>query len=173
LSAGGGALSLSVGGPSVKGNVSGRKLWVLKEDPQVALNKGGLKSTPDGSALQNWLRACYTKDAACAKGANVLKAYSVGIAQENVNDFLGVIKFRDTLAHEKSEIGLVTGVVGMLTIGLVLFQWRAEPRRWVRRLGFVALAAVILQGVLGGLTVLYFLPAPISIGVASVPPGNE
>jgi len=79
-SAGGGVLSLSVGGPSVKENVSGRKLWVLKEDPQVALNKGGLKSTPDGSALQNWLRACYTKDAACAKGANVLKAYSVGIA---------------------------------------------------------------------------------------------
>ncbi|HUN79979.1 MAG TPA: COX15/CtaA family protein, partial [Phycisphaerae bacterium] len=32
-----------------------------------------------------------------------------------------------------------------------------------RRLGWVALAAVILQGVLGGLTVKYLLPAPISV----------
>jgi cytochrome c oxidase assembly protein subunit 15 len=63
---------------------------------------------------------------------------------------------------------LIASTVGMLTIGLVLFQWRAEPRRWVRRLGLVALAAVILQGVLGGLTVLYFLPAPISIGHAGL-----
>jgi cytochrome c oxidase assembly protein subunit 15 len=38
----------------------------------------------------------------------------------------------------------------------------------MRRLGLVALAAVILQGVLGGLTVLYFLPAPISIGHAGL-----
>jgi len=63
---------------------------------------------------------------------------------------------------------LIASTVGFLTIGLVLFQWRAEPRRWVRRLGFVALGAVILQGVLGGLTVLYFLPAPISIGHAGL-----
>jgi cytochrome c oxidase assembly protein subunit 15 len=63
---------------------------------------------------------------------------------------------------------LIASTVGMLTIGLVLFQWRAEPRRWMRRLGLVALAAVILQGVLGGLTVLYFLPAPISIGHAGL-----
>jgi cytochrome c oxidase assembly protein subunit 15 len=63
---------------------------------------------------------------------------------------------------------LIASTVGMLTIGLVLFQWRVEPRRWARRLGLVALAAVILQGVLGGLTVLYFLPAPISIGHAGL-----
>jgi cytochrome c oxidase assembly protein subunit 15 len=63
---------------------------------------------------------------------------------------------------------LIASTVGMLTIGLVLFQWRAEPRRWVRRLGWIALAAVILQGVLGGLTVLFFLPAPISIGHAGL-----
>src|SRR5216117_3374716 len=37
------------------------------------------------------------------EGAN----YTVTVTTENVNDFLGVIKFRDSLAHEKSEIGLV------------------------------------------------------------------
>src|SRR6201987_2774910 len=31
--------------------------------------------------------------------------YSITITGENVNDFLGVIKYRDTLAHEKSEVG--------------------------------------------------------------------
>src|SRR5712672_2176165 len=34
--------------------------------------------------------------------------YSVKVTAENISDFLGVAKFRDTLAHEKSEVGLVT-----------------------------------------------------------------
>jgi cytochrome c oxidase assembly protein subunit 15 len=38
----------------------------------------------------------------------------------------------------------------------------------VRRLGLAALGAVILQGVLGGLTVLFFLPPAISIGHAGL-----
>jgi cytochrome c oxidase assembly protein subunit 15 len=63
---------------------------------------------------------------------------------------------------------LIASTVGFLTIGLVVLLWRIESRRWVRRLGLAALAAVVLQGVLGGLTVLYFLPAPISIGHAAL-----
>src|SRR4029434_10154074 len=31
--------------------------------------------------------------------------------------------------------------------------WRGESRRWVRNLGLIALAGVILQGILGGLRV--------------------
>src|SRR5262245_1879863 len=58
---------------------------------------------------------------------------------------------------------LIASTVGLLTIGLVVWLWRVEPRRWVRRLGLAALAAVILQGVLGGITVLYFLPDGVSI----------
>lgn len=63
---------------------------------------------------------------------------------------------------------LIASTVGVLTVGLVVFLWRVDPRRWMRRLGLIALAAVILQGVLGGLTVLYFLPAPISIAHAGL-----
>jgi cytochrome c oxidase assembly protein subunit 15 len=63
---------------------------------------------------------------------------------------------------------LIASVVGMLTIGLALLLWWREPRRWVRRLGLIALGTVILQGLLGGLTVLYFLPDPISIGHAGL-----
>jgi cytochrome c oxidase assembly protein subunit 15 len=63
---------------------------------------------------------------------------------------------------------LIASVVGMLTIGLAALLWWREPRRWVRRLGFAALGTVILQGVLGGITVLYFLPDPVSIGHAGL-----
>src|SRR5262245_21965466 len=63
---------------------------------------------------------------------------------------------------------LIASTVGFLTIGLVLFLWRVEPRRWVRRLGLIALGVVILQGVLGGITVLYLLPDGVSIGHAGL-----
>ena len=46
--------------------------------------------------------------------------YAVTISAENVNDFLGVIKFRDTLAHEKSEVGLVTGLAWTEVGGSIL-----------------------------------------------------
>src|SRR5258706_7245579 len=46
--------------------------------------------------------------------------YAVAVTGENVNDFLGVIKFRDTLAHEKSEVGLVTGLAWTEVGGSIL-----------------------------------------------------
>jgi cytochrome c oxidase assembly protein subunit 15 len=58
--------------------------------------------------------------------------------------------------------------VGFLTIVLAVWLWKVETRRWIRRLGLLALGAVILQGVLGGLTVLLLLPAPVSIGHAAL-----
>lgn len=49
---------------------------------------------------------------------------------------------------------LVGSVVGLLTLTLSLVIWAVEPRRWLRWLAGVALGAVILQGVLGGLRVV-------------------
>ena len=63
---------------------------------------------------------------------------------------------------------LIASTVGLLTIGLVVWLWRAEPRAWVRRLGWIALAAVIAQGVLGGVTVLLRLPDAVSISHAAL-----
>jgi cytochrome c oxidase assembly protein subunit 15 len=63
---------------------------------------------------------------------------------------------------------LIASAVGSLTIGLAVFTWRTDPRRWLKRLGLVALGAVVLQGVLGGLTVIFLLPAVISIGHAAL-----
>ena len=49
---------------------------------------------------------------------------------------------------------LVGALVGMLTIGLVVLLWTTESRKWLCWMGVLALVAVILQGVLGGLRVL-------------------
>jgi cytochrome c oxidase assembly protein subunit 15 len=63
---------------------------------------------------------------------------------------------------------LIASTVGFLTIVLAVWIWRADPRPWMKRLGAVALAAVILQGILGGITVLFFLPDAISTAHAAL-----
>jgi len=76
----GSVLVLAVGATSSTDKVAGRKLWVLKSDPNFALIKAGLTSTPYGTVLQNWMRACEKKDQACMTGMQALQPYSVGIA---------------------------------------------------------------------------------------------
>src|SRR5438874_1737942 len=99
-----------------------KQFLVKKQMAQAGLTDKNLKFSDE--ALTGMIR-CYTREAGvrnlereignvCRKIARkVVKegtSYNVAIGAENVNDFLGVIKFRDTLAHEKSEIGLVTGL---------------------------------------------------------------
>ncbi len=48
------------------------------------------------------------------------KNFTIVINGENVGEFLGVTKFRDTLAHERSEIGLVTGLAWTEVGGSIL-----------------------------------------------------
>src|SRR5512141_1004253 len=63
---------------------------------------------------------------------------------------------------------LVASTVGFLTIVLAAWLWWRDDRRWLRWFGVAALGVVIIQGVLGGLTVLMKLPAPVSIGHAGL-----
>jgi cytochrome c oxidase assembly protein subunit 15 len=63
---------------------------------------------------------------------------------------------------------MVATAVGLLTIGLAGWLWRRDRRPAVRKLGIAALGAVVVQGLLGGLTVLLLLPAPISVAHAAV-----
>lgn len=58
---------------------------------------------------------------------------------------------------------LIASAVGMLTIGLAVWIHRTEERRWMRRLGWIALCVVIVQGILGGMTVKFNLPTWISV----------
>jgi heme a synthase len=63
-----------------------------------------------------------------------------------VSKWVGGILFEHT--HR-----LTGSMVGFLTIILAVWLWLGEDRQWVRNLGVIALAGVILQGILGGLRV--------------------
>jgi cytochrome c oxidase assembly protein subunit 15 len=61
---------------------------------------------------------------------------------------------------------MIASFVGFLTLVLAIWTARREPRPGVRKLAWAALAAVIVQGVLGGLTVIYLLPIGVSVAHA-------
>src|ERR1700716_3786933 len=109
-----------------------KQFLVKKQMLQAGLTEKNVRFSDD--AIQQIIRA-YTREAGvrnlereignvCRKVARkVVKEganYSVTLTEENVNDFLGVLKFRDTLAHEKSEVGLVTGLAWTEVGGSIL-----------------------------------------------------
>ena len=109
-----------------------KQFLVKKQMLAAGLSEKNIKFTDD--AITALIRS-YTREAGvrnlereignvCRKVARkVVKEgedFFITINQENVNDFLGVIKFRDTLAHEKSEIGLVTGLAWTEVGGSIL-----------------------------------------------------
>ena len=63
-----------------------------------------------------------------------------------VSKWIGGVLFEHT--HR-----LIASTVGFLTIILAIWLWRIEERPAVKTLGLLAVAAVILQGILGGLRV--------------------
>ena len=58
---------------------------------------------------------------------------------------------------------MIASLVGLMTLILTLWLGFREKRSWVRWLGIVAFGTVVTQGILGGMTVLFLLPAPVSI----------
>jgi len=101
---------------------------------------GGLvKSTESGLSVPDW-PTTYGK---------FMFAYPL-------NKMAGGIKYEHT--HR-----MLASIVGLLTLALAvwLFSIKKIPA-WIRRLGIAAFLTVVLQGVLGGLTVLYFLPVWLS-----------
>ena len=58
---------------------------------------------------------------------------------------------------------VAAGTVVVLTLVLMAWAWRAEPRRWVRKLVSIAFGLIIVQAVLGGITVLFELPLAIAV----------
>jgi heme a synthase len=74
---------------------------------------------------------------------------------------VGGVKFEHT--HRMIAQG-----AGLLTIILVIWTARTEKRRWLRGLAYAALGTVIAQGILGGITVLYYLPPAVSSAHAAL-----
>jgi cytochrome c oxidase assembly protein subunit 15 len=63
---------------------------------------------------------------------------------------------------------MVAEFVGFLTIVLAIWTWRADKRRWIKLLALAALGTVIAQGILGGITVLFYLPPAVSSAHAAL-----
>jgi heme a synthase len=63
---------------------------------------------------------------------------------------------------------MIAEFIGLLIIVMAVWTQRVDGRKWMRVLGWTALGAVIGQGVLGGITVLHFLPWSISTAHATL-----
>lgn len=61
---------------------------------------------------------------------------------------------------------VIAGSVGLLTLALTIWIFRVDKRRWFKWLGVGASLMVLTQAILGGLTVKFLLPTPISVGHA-------
>ncbi len=61
---------------------------------------------------------------------------------------------------------MAAAFVGALTLVLTVWICLRETRKWVKALAVGALLAVVFQGVLGGITVLFLLPTPVSVAHA-------
>jgi ATP-dependent Lon protease len=109
-----------------------KQFLVKKQLLAAGLSEKNLKFTDEG--ITTLIRG-YTREAGvrnlereignvCRKVARkVVKEgenYSASLTAENASEFLGVIKFRDTLAHDKSEVGLVTGLAWTEVGGSIL-----------------------------------------------------
>jgi len=109
-----------------------KQFLVKKQMAQTGLKPKNLQFSD--AAIKDIIRA-YTREAGvrnlereignvCRKVARKVvkegEAYTAALTAENISDFLGVLKFRDTLAHEKSEIGLVTGLAWTEVGGTIL-----------------------------------------------------
>jgi cytochrome c oxidase assembly protein subunit 15 len=61
---------------------------------------------------------------------------------------------------------MIAAAAGLLTVILAIWLWRAPVQPALRRAGWVGVGLVILQGVLGGVTVLLKLPVVTSVAHA-------
>jgi cytochrome c oxidase assembly protein subunit 15 len=61
---------------------------------------------------------------------------------------------------------MLAATVAFLTLILAFWLQAAEPRVWLRRLGWVAVATVLAQALLGGAAVKFVDPKPLSIAHA-------
>jgi cytochrome c oxidase assembly protein subunit 15 len=62
---------------------------------------------------------------------------------------------------------MIAGVVALLILTLCVWARRSEPRAWARRLAYAAGLLVLVQALLGGLTVLLLLPPAVSVAHAA------
>jgi cytochrome c oxidase assembly protein subunit 15 len=128
---------------------------------------GAAASTDPGRGLYRYALALATCTALLVFAGGLVTSTDAGLSVPDWPLSYGQV-MPPMVGNVRFEHGhrMVATFVGMLSIGMVVFLWKREPRRWVRRLGWAALGVVVLQGVLGGMTVLFLLPTSISVAHA-------
>ena len=109
-----------------------KQYLVRKQREQTGLTEQNITFADEGiqTIIRNYTREAGVRNLEreigniCRKVARKVvkegEKYSVTITAANVNDYLGVLKFRDTEAHERSEVGLVTGLAWTEVGGSIL-----------------------------------------------------
>jgi len=109
-----------------------KQYLVRKQREQTGLTEKNIVFTDEAltAVIRNYTREAGVRNLEreigniCRKVARkVVKegdTYAVNLTAENVSEYLGVLKFRDTEAHERSEVGLVTGLAWTEVGGSIL-----------------------------------------------------
>jgi len=63
---------------------------------------------------------------------------------------------------------MIAGATILLTLAVACWTWIVDRRRWMRRLALAAFGTIIVQAILGGITVLKLLPPAVSTAHAVV-----
>jgi cytochrome c oxidase assembly protein subunit 15 len=115
--------------PAAPRNWTAILAWVTVVATLLMLAAGGVVTGREaGLAVQGWL---------VAEG-HLLLLFPMSLMRRDLSTFV---------EHAHRLWGVF---VGLSTIVLTVYVWMVEPRRWVRTLATAILAAVVVQGVLGG-----------------------
>jgi heme A synthase len=63
---------------------------------------------------------------------------------------------------------MIAGTVALMLFGLAFWAWKVERRAWVQYLTGLAVTLIVVQALLGGITVLMLLPASVSVAHAGL-----
>ncbi len=104
----------------------------------------------------------------------LVKSHEAGLSVPDWPNTYGQFMFsfpidlwRANIFYEHSH-RLFASFVGFLILVLAFLLQFKEERKWVKKIGWFALGAVVAQGVLGGLTVIFLLPTWISTSHAAL-----
>jgi cytochrome c oxidase assembly protein subunit 15 len=63
---------------------------------------------------------------------------------------------------------MIAGATILLTLAIAVWTWLVDRRAWIKKLAVAAFATIIVQAILGGITVLKLLPPAVSTAHAIV-----